>query len=290
MGWHGILGIATNAWWSLNRQATESYTIRLAHILLSTLSPRKPTHILDFCTGTGCIALLLYAILRPSLPVTVTGIDISTTALSLARRNLVHNFPSMSDSTPVRFEHGNILLSGAALEAEAAAARKQRGWWYGDQGADVVTANPPYISQRGFDIDTERSVRNFEPKLALVPSAGDGQQMRPEDVFYPAIVRRAEGLGAKVLLMEVAGTEQAVRVARFVRENARGWWKRIEIWQDVPDGTEILEGEEEKAEDVGFTFRGTGPGRSVVCWRDEPEADPTPTPGERGNLDTGHKL
>jgi len=271
----------------INRQATESYTIRLAHILLSTLSARKPIYILDLCTGTGCIALLMYAILRPALPVTVTGIDISTRALSLARRNLAHNFPSVSDSTPVRFEPGNILLSGAALAAEAAAARKERGWWYGDQGADVVTANPPYISQRGFDVDTERSVRNFEPKLALVPSAGDEQQMRPEDVFYPAIVRRAEGLGARVLLMEVAGTEQAVRVARFVRENAKGWWGRIEIWQDVPDGREVLEGEEE-AEDVGFTFRGTGPGRSVACWRDEPE--PAPAPGERGNLDTGDKL
>ncbi|KFZ14281.1 hypothetical protein V501_03312 [Pseudogymnoascus sp. VKM F-4519 (FW-2642)] len=265
------------------RQATEEYTYRLSSILLSTPSLRtypKQIRILDLCTGTGCIPLLLLSLLSPTLKTTVTGIDISPTALALARLNTTHNSPPLS-STHARFASGDVLASGAALLDEAHRAREDEGW-YGDERFDVVTANPPYISRLGFNRDTERSVRNFEPRLALVPEEdriGGVDKGRPEDIFYGTIVEKAEGVGAKILIMEVAGTEQAGRVARIVR-GRRGWGK-IEVWRDFPDGVVdeggegriggddgiggrgVVGGEGELGEDI--VFRGVGEGRSVMA-------------------------
>lgn len=141
--------------------------------------------------------------------------------------------------------------------------REEEGWWYGDETFDVVTANPPYISRLGFNRDTERSVRNFEPQLALVPPGDGGEEGRPEDIFYGRIVERAEEVGARILIMEVAGTGQAGRVARMVR--GRRGWGEVEIWRDFPEGVVGEGGEGKVGEDI--VFRGVGEGRSVVCWR-----------------------
>lgn len=193
--------------------------------------------------------------------------------MSLARRNRAHNFPKLDRhgcDALVRFENGDVLASGPQIQHEAEGARKDTGWWYGDSAWDVVTANPPYISRDGFNKDTERSVRNFEPKLALVPYATDGRH--PEDVFYPAIIDKAEMLKAKILLMEVADTSQAVRVARHAA--ASGNWGRVEIWRDVPEvrPSEVPSGpsggEDSGVGEGSFVFHGVGEGRSVVCWRD----------------------
>lgn len=279
------------------RQATEEYTYRLSSIVLSTPSlhtdPKK-IRILDLCTGTGCIPLLLLSLLSPTLETKVTGIDISPTALALARLNTTHNSPPLS-SAHARFASGDVLASGVALLDEARRAREEEGWWYGDETFDVVTANPPYISRLGFNRDTERSVRNFEPRLALVPVGDGGEEGRPEDIFYGRIVERAEGVGARILVMEVAGTEQAGRVARMVRGRGRGWG-RVEVWRDFPDGVAgegvegriggderiggrgVIEGEGELGEEI--VLRGVGEGRSVVCWRAVGE----PAPESRGDV------
>ena len=39
----------------------------------------------------------------------------------------------------------------------------------GETEWDIIISNPPYISPRGYVRETHRSVRNWEPKLALVP-------------------------------------------------------------------------------------------------------------------------
>lgn len=264
-----------------SRQATEEYTYRLSSILLPTPSLRadqKRIRILDLCTGTGCIPLLLLSLLSPTLETTVTGVDISPTALALARLNTTHNSPPLT-AAHARFTSGDVLASGSTLLDEMQRARRDDEGWYGDEKFDVVTANPPYISRLGFNRDTERSVRNFEPRLALVPAGDGGEEGRPEDIFYGKIVERAEGVGARILVMEVAGTEQAERVARIAR--GRGWGK-VEIWRDFPDGVVGDRGEGRiggdegiggrgvigvEGELEGIMLRGVGEGRSVVCWR-----------------------
>lgn len=265
------------------RLCTEAYTERLARLLReSYVTGRKQEsegeerhiRILDFCTGTGCIPLLLTSLLSPHIPVQAAGIDISPQALALSARNLRHNFPSLSPNTDIRFEYGDVLLNTVEAAQESLQAEESRNWWYGDHEWDVVTANPPYISQHGFNKDTERSVRNFEPKLALVPEAAESvsADKHPEDIFYPAITIKAEALKAKVLLMEVAGTEQALRVAHIIKEDGDGYWRRVEIWADDPDaelGHKTLPGNVKKQlHELQVQFRGAGAGRSVVCWRD----------------------
>jgi release factor glutamine methyltransferase len=98
-----------------------------------------PKIIIDFCTGSGCIALAM----KKSFPGTeVIGIDVSEEALNVARRNAVSN------SLQVSFEKINILKN------------------FPDVKAGIVVSNPPYV------LFSERSamdprVTEFEPDIAL---------------------------------------------------------------------------------------------------------------------------
>ena len=139
---------------------------------------------------------------------------------------------------------------------------------------DILISNPPYISPEGFERDTARSVRNWEPRVALVPplvvaanGGGLGGGLQGGDVFYPRLLEIAEGVGARVMLVEVADMAQAVRVAGMME--GKGGWEGCEIWRDWVD-----EGRENEDEDevVGVNgkevrVRGEGNGRAVLCWR-----------------------
>ncbi|KAF2811834.1 uncharacterized protein BDZ99DRAFT_519078 [Mytilinidion resinicola] len=148
----------------------------------------------------------------------------------------------------------------------------------------VIICNPPYISPNEFLHTTSRSVRDFEPKLALVPPVNSqGPHTDQGDTFYPRLLKIADSHQAIVVLFEVADMAQALRVAQMAKsyqivqdESApankywRDWlrsahrWDHIEIWRDQPDqasdnGTpEVID---------GFDVVGRGNGRSVVCWK-----------------------
>ncbi|KAK4987911.1 hypothetical protein LTR66_007466 [Elasticomyces elasticus] len=96
-------------------------------------------------------------------------------------------------------------------------------------------SNPPYISPLEFDNTTSRSVRNFEPKIALVPPSDAALSgIDQGDVFYPRLLAIAEEVGAKLVLLEVADLTQARRVATMAYKQRV--WDGIEIWRDDPDG------------------------------------------------------
>jgi len=131
---------------------------------------------------------------------------------------------------------------------------------------DILISNPPYISPSGYWRTTTRSVRGFEPKLALVPplptkACTDAEQ---GDLFYPNILNIAQGIEAKILLLEVADFDQALRVGRMAKRLEI--FDGIEIWRDEPDqGSDSAETHGEK--DCEFPVSGSGNGRSVLCWR-----------------------
>ncbi|KAI5849630.1 S-adenosyl-L-methionine-dependent methyltransferase [Morchella snyderi] len=216
----GALEILCHRGVLIPRQETEHLIHRLAARL-----PSRPLRILDLCTGTGCISLLLHSLLHHHhhhpTPPTLLGIDLSPRAVSLARRNLAHNIAlgalPAAAAAHVSFLVGDVLDGSALL----AAVRAHFG---GDGGVDVVVANPPYISVRGFAVETARSVRRYEPRLALVPGDGDGGG----DGFYPVVGRVAGELGAGVVAVEVGGWGQAGRVQR----GWEGGWRAVEVWQD----------------------------------------------------------
>jgi len=258
---------------------TEAYTTHLAHILLQhfrTPSPSSPNpttlRILDLCTGTGCIALLLHSLLSLRISsLFLLGIDISPRAIALARHNLHSNFRaghlSLRAAVEVQFSQADIFREDAIPE----------GKW------DVLVANPPYISPGGYDRNTSRSVRAWEPKKALVPplppsssppsqpltyahTEQDLQQRERDhsigDAFYPRLFNIAQRVDAQVVLVEVADMAQAQRVAALaIKAHV---WRRCEIWRDWPAGRGV------QAVEIGgrrVEVRGEGEGRAVVLWR-----------------------
>src|SRR2546421_6993211 len=90
------------------RSETEVYTVQFAELVRQNVrAERQKLRILDLCTGTGCISLLLHSLLRPpnveqvglkgrsadrlNAGLEILGVDISETALQLAGKNLLHN-------------------------------------------------------------------------------------------------------------------------------------------------------------------------------------------------------
>lgn len=153
--------------------------------------------IVDFCTGSGCIAWTLAAETGAS----VVGVDISAEALAVARGQFAEE--------ELR-QHVEFRLEDVLGEADA--------YWNELEGAvDVVVSNPPYI------MNSEKPAMNanvldWEPSIALF--APDCDPL----VFYRAVARRAsrllrsggllafeinEKLGAEMVAMLEAQTREA---------------------------------------------------------------------------------
>ncbi|KAF1844809.1 S-adenosyl-L-methionine-dependent methyltransferase [Cucurbitaria berberidis CBS 394.84] len=224
--------------------------------------------VLDLCTGTGCIPLLfqheLYST-RNDIDLRVLGVDVSHKALRLASYNLqkVRNTRQYVDKGRVRFLKADILLDPFADQTRGPLPLKtalnlkgQPPFW------DILVSNPPYVSPSACWKTTTRSVRGFEPKLALVPPPSKPSQpdMVQGDEFYPRLLSIAQDVEAKIVLLEVADLEQALRVARCARD--LDIFDGIEIWRDQPDSSP-----DDITDEDGFPVLGQGNARSVICWR-----------------------
>ncbi len=267
------------------RPETESITIHLASLITEAFCRqtrldlirdigsigyhhKSPLRILDLCTGTGCIPLLLHALLAPTFPhLQIAGVDISPAAIALAKENVAHNialgYLRQNDAkSQLEFCAGDIC---AETDGEAARTENQ---WVGNTAWDIVVSNPPYISPRDFDTTTAKSVRNYEPHEALVPLR-PGQGAHPDtedgDTFYPHILRLARSFRAKILLVEVVDLAQAIRVAAMILGSRR--WAGCEIWRDYPGQGGSKEAR--KTIDVDgrdILVKGEGNGRAVLAW------------------------
>ncbi|KAK4467065.1 S-adenosyl-L-methionine-dependent methyltransferase [Cladorrhinum samala] len=254
------------------RQETESYTFHLSSILSSSSSSSSsssPLTILDLCTGTGCIPLLLLCCSQKSSShFSCTGIDISARAISLAKQNLSHNLALIpSASSSIQFIRGDIFSTKFTSEIYAQHLPDAAE-------IDVLTANPPYISPSDFRSQTARSVRHYEPRLALVPDSVPSEVSkkygcREEDVFYARILEIAGDLKPKRVVLEVAGWEQAVRVVEMAQaqRDTRGTdYKVIEIWRDDVHGVRDA-GESTEIWGQRIRVKGEGDGRVVYLSR-----------------------
>jgi len=245
--------------------------------------------VLDLCTGSGCMTLLLHHELHSAfkdLSTEILGIDISTKALKLARDNLQH-VGTISPKSKVHFKQANVLANSSETNGKIPSVYNVVE---GMRVFDILVANPPYISTQQFYRETARSVRAFEPRLALVPGpSGTGKPssnipfkdapafLDEGDVFYPRIVEIAESVGAKLVLLEVGDSAQAERVANLLASRmiivdgiSQPVWHAIEIWRDGI----AMEGVATRTVLQCGSFRVPviGPveathGRTVVCWR-----------------------
>lgn len=101
-------------------------------------------HILDICTGSGC---LLVSLLREFSHANGVGCDISEGALKVAKRNT----DKAEMAARAQFICGDMIKSLA-------------------HRFDIIVSNPPYIARSEMDA-LEEQVRGFEPHRAL--QAGD---------------------------------------------------------------------------------------------------------------------
>ncbi|KAK3308187.1 S-adenosyl-L-methionine-dependent methyltransferase [Chaetomium strumarium] len=286
------------------RPETEAYTLYLASLLckeqaLST-NPPPSLSILDLCTGTGCIPLLLLHSLRqcPSLSQTslhAHGIDISPHAVRLARLNQAHNHhhlllsPASSVSKRTTHHDSNLKLEESVefhfTQADIFSPNLPLPPSYLSQPRryphawDVLTCNPPYISACGFGRDTARGVRNHEPRLALVPPDAGPRPgglllaaqygCRPEDVFYARVLEMAAVLKPRRVVLEVGGWEQARRVVGELlsrRRDVAGLYPTVEIWRDDPDAGEGMTREVVEIGGREVRVIGEGMGRVVYLY------------------------
>lgn len=112
-------------------------------------------HIVDLCTGTGCIPLLLRDILSEYKNLQYWALDTSPHAVFLAGLN-----DARAKLSKPHLPYLN-LLQRDVLDNESIAN-------YIDFRIDLLTCNPPYIPQDDYVRDVRSSVKLYEPKLALV--------------------------------------------------------------------------------------------------------------------------
>ncbi|MEY2987655.1 MAG: hypothetical protein RJB13_1176 [Pseudomonadota bacterium] len=106
-----------------------------------------PLRILDLCTGSGCLAI---ALARRFPEAQVVAVDVSSDALDVARinaeRNLVSNVEFICADAGQEKTYDSLKFNGSF---------------------DIIVSNPPYVSEAEWS-QCEGSVRDFEPRLALV--------------------------------------------------------------------------------------------------------------------------
>lgn len=340
------------AYTKLHRPETASMVMYLANLLKRQKAAihgsleheyrvSQQIRVLDLCSGSGCMSLLLaHELLKSGVAragVDTQGIDVSPKAIRLARENasIIRKSSRWDDQTSFCFSRADVLApieqdacdlypydddkvdhyethidENQSSSSECMNDKQDQGDYCTDEemrsatviqknvpslqdaavkhsrypDRDIVLANPPYISPSSFrHRTTARSVRGFEPTLALVPpptSADicarglfhDKTKQHRADTFYPPIIDHSMSIGTKVLLMEVGGIDQAIRVARMLFK--ADTWTQVEIWKDGIDSGETESTDLEFPRDRFLVDRVKVTGlkgveteaRAVVCW------------------------
>lgn len=165
-------------------------------------------NIIDFGTGSGCIAIAL-ALNLPGAK--IIGIDISEEALEIAKENALVN------KAKVLFLKGDILNPDISILPKA----------------EIIISNPPYVRESE-KLFMNRNVIDFEPHTALFVSDNDPL------VFYRAILSIAEKIlfpGGKVWfeINEALGNSMVDLLTSFGYIN-------IEVIKDINNRERIIKG------------------------------------------------
>ena len=137
-------------------------------VLSSSITYHSALRIADVGTGTGCIGLALLSELPNA---EVIGIDVSPDALALARENtgrldLLNRFQALENNLLDGFEKNSL---------------------------GMVVSNPPYIFSEVCK-NLDRSVRDFEPKLALDGGTDGLDLIRPLTEQAARVLKPGGGL------------------------------------------------------------------------------------------------
>ena len=150
----------------------------------------------DIGTGTGAIALALRSEGKFD---EVLGVDLSPDALELARNN------GILTGLPVTWLEGDLVGPLAGRQV------------------DLLVSNPPYLTEAEYDT-LDRSVRDYEPGMALV-AGEDGQRLLRRLMYEaPAVVRPG---GWIVVEVDCRRADDTARVA------AAAGWQNVSVRDDL---------------------------------------------------------
>ena len=277
------------------RQETAVLVTHLVHLLLSNVHTLPPElRVLDLCTGSGCIPLLfnhefysrLSDINQPQdVELNVAGVDLSSPAIRLSQENQQIQLGHLKRNRSTQSRQYKTLEAMSFLQADVlqhdqetssscpsvAAALRHHWNFRAEVKCDILISNPPYISSTAYYRTTSPSVRNYEPKSALVPPAVTAGRKNSSDgdLFYHHILQHARQLDTQIVLVEVADLEQAKRVAALMIE--QGIWDGVKIWRDDPNARcetqSALVPLQHHGESRSVPVLGSGNGRSVLAFR-----------------------
>ncbi|KAK9478238.1 S-adenosyl-L-methionine-dependent methyltransferase [Lipomyces japonicus] len=185
------------------RWETEEWGVKLASIVKANhefFSDKKYSfRVLDLCTGTGCLGLLLAEQLENTQ---VVGMDDSPVAVSLARKN----------------ETENRLILDTRNSSFTVSKQDIFAPFNFDGLFDLVVANPPYISIQNYNdgLITSPSVRKFEPRHALVGGLE----------YYVRIFEIADQVNANAVVCELADKLQLDEIQSVLQN---GKWNTKEM-------------------------------------------------------------
>ncbi|CUA66875.1 hypothetical protein RSOLAG22IIIB_00324 [Rhizoctonia solani] len=226
----GSIEILTRPPTFIPRPETEYLTLQLAQILRPHASNDVPLRMIDLCTGTGCIPLLLCDSLPPRT-ISALGIDVSPVAVDLAEKNISHCGFNGPDGNTVRVE----CLDMFAPDFVQSLKKLTKNW----EPFDILTSNPPYISRQQYDT-LSHSVRGFEDSLAFVGEAPSSADEFPNQVEYDK-----SGLSFYVRIMSLLQDHNLVRPgghvvlevgegqARSVEKMLLTFASQTHVWTDL---------------------------------------------------------
>lgn len=142
-----------------------------------------PDHILDLCTGSGCIAIATALAFSNAL---VDAVDIDEGALAVAKKNV--ELYGLSDQVQIK---KSDLFSAL-----------------GEQKYDLIVTNPPYVSEE--EIAELSKEFQHEPKLGLFGYGKDGL-----DLVQKILQQAAQHLTERGVLICEVGFSEAKLIARY---------------------------------------------------------------------------
>jgi release factor glutamine methyltransferase len=166
-------------------------------------------HVLDLCTGSGCIAT---AIAKNVKEVQIVATDISDAALKVAAENI----EKLKLAETVKLLCGDLF--DPIIEGLDAAR------------FDLIVSNPPYVSEPEYAA-LDKNVRDYEPKDALLAGA-DGL-----DVYKRILEKVEDFLKPDGALMMEIGYAQGKAIRELLEQT--GIFKTIAIEKDFANNDRI---------------------------------------------------
>jgi release factor glutamine methyltransferase len=179
--------------------------------LIAKFNVRMPDcHILDLCTGTGCLAL---AIAKKYPEAHVYGIDISEDAIHYSTANAKSN------------RVDNVIFLQGSLFGPVERGRR----------FDLIISNPPYIKHNDIN-KLQPEIKNYEPEEAL-DGGEDGLS------YYRTIIPEAKAYikSNGVLMLEI-GLGQSHEIKKIAEQEG---FTRISLLRDYAGIERIFMAEKE---------------------------------------------